>query len=60
MKGVKYSEFKSQNRNTTYYSLKAFVLMVLAQDKDSFCEFYKQAAHDNNGGSCWRLMELMK
>lgn len=50
---------KTHNRTTTYWSLKAFELMLYTRDKEQFRQLYSIAAHDNNGGSCWNLMKRL-
>ena len=45
--------FKSQNPAATLESLTAFIYMLLAEDKESFCYYHNLAAHDKEGASIW-------
>lgn len=47
---------KKRNRSTTYESLCACVGLLLAEDKETFRQYYLVAIHDDNGGSIWSNM----
>lgn len=42
-----------KNRNTTYESLKAFIMCVLAQDEETYCKYYELGTHDDGGSCSW-------